>query len=75
MAISEIDTVICETVIAAQPETVFAFFTEPDLYTRWMGARARLDPRPGGAYAVRSAPTSIAISTARAGSTTLGASA
>jgi len=52
VAVSEIDTVICETVIAAQPETVFAFFTEPELYTRWMGARARLDPRPGGTYAV-----------------------
>ena len=52
MAISEIDAIVCETSIAAQPETVFAFFTQPDLYARWMGARAQLDPRPGGTYAV-----------------------
>ena len=52
MAVSEIDSVVCEITIAADPETVFAFFTEPDLYVRWMGARARLQPRPGGTYAV-----------------------
>jgi uncharacterized protein YndB with AHSA1/START domain len=52
VAVSEIDSIICETTIAATPETVFAFFTDPDLYVRWMGAHALLDPRPGGAYAV-----------------------
>jgi uncharacterized protein YndB with AHSA1/START domain len=31
---------------------VFAFFTNADLYTRWMGAQAELDARPGGTYAV-----------------------
>jgi uncharacterized protein YndB with AHSA1/START domain len=49
--VSEIDTIVCETTIAAPPETVFAFFTDADLYTRWMGAHARLEPRPGGTYA------------------------
>ena len=34
--------------IAARPETVFAFFTDPDKMIRWMGKRATLDPRPGG---------------------------
>src|SRR5205085_9480241 len=37
---------------AATPELVFSFFTEPDKCTRWMGSRAQLEPRPGGAYAI-----------------------
>ena len=52
MSVSEIDAVVCEINIAAEPETVFDFFTDADLYARWMGARAQLDPRPGGTYAV-----------------------
>jgi len=52
VALSEIDAIVCETTIAAPPETVFSFFTNPELYVRWMGARAQLDPRPGGTYAV-----------------------
>jgi uncharacterized protein YndB with AHSA1/START domain len=52
MTVSEIDAVVCETLIAADPELVFSFFTEPDKHERWMGQRARLDPRPGGEYAV-----------------------
>lgn len=38
--------------IEATPDTVFPFLTEPDLYTRWQGVRAELDPRPGGMYRV-----------------------
>ncbi len=34
--------------IAARPETVFAFFTDPAKMIRWMGQAATLDPRPGG---------------------------
>jgi uncharacterized protein YndB with AHSA1/START domain len=34
--------------IAARPETVFAFFTDPAKMIRWMGEQATLDPRPGG---------------------------
>jgi uncharacterized protein YndB with AHSA1/START domain len=34
--------------IAASPETVFAFFTDPAKMVRWMGTEAVLDPRPGG---------------------------
>jgi uncharacterized protein YndB with AHSA1/START domain len=52
VTVSEIDSVVCETTIAAEPETVFAFFTDAALYTQWMGARAHLEPRPGGTYAV-----------------------
>jgi uncharacterized protein YndB with AHSA1/START domain len=39
-----------EVVIAAPPEIVFAFFTDAELYLRWMGREATLDPRPGGVY-------------------------
>ena len=37
-----------ELYIAARPETVFSFFTDPDKMIRWMGKVATLDPRPGG---------------------------
>ena len=39
-----------ELLIRAPAELVFAFFTDPDLYRRWMGREATLDPRPGGIY-------------------------
>ena len=35
--------------VAARPETVFAYFTDPVRMVEWMGAEAMLDPRPGGA--------------------------
>jgi uncharacterized protein YndB with AHSA1/START domain len=38
--------------IAATPETVFPYFTDPDRYVLWMGTRAELEPRPGGVYRV-----------------------
>jgi uncharacterized protein YndB with AHSA1/START domain len=38
--------------IAARPETVFAYFTDPERYMRWQGVDAELDPRPGGVYRV-----------------------
>jgi uncharacterized protein YndB with AHSA1/START domain len=34
--------------IAASPDTVFDFFTDPDKMVQWMGRDADLDPRPGG---------------------------
>jgi uncharacterized protein YndB with AHSA1/START domain len=37
-----------ETRIAARPETVFAFFSDPAKMVQWMGTEATLDPRPGG---------------------------
>jgi uncharacterized protein YndB with AHSA1/START domain len=36
--------------IAASPETVFDFFTDPDKMVQWMGRSAELDPRPGGGF-------------------------
>ncbi|HET9346649.1 MAG TPA: SRPBCC domain-containing protein [Candidatus Limnocylindrales bacterium] len=38
--------------IAARPETVFAFWTEPVKMARWMGRTIRLDPRPGGEFRI-----------------------
>ncbi|MDQ3992664.1 MAG: SRPBCC domain-containing protein, partial [Actinomycetota bacterium] len=37
-----------EVRIAARPETVFPYFTDPVRMVRWMGIDATLDPRPGG---------------------------
>jgi len=34
--------------VAARPETVFSYFTDPAKMVRWMGTEATLDPRPGG---------------------------
>jgi uncharacterized protein YndB with AHSA1/START domain len=38
--------------VEASPETVFAYFTDPARMVQWKGARATLDPRPGGIYRV-----------------------
>lgn len=38
--------------IAAHPETVFAFLTDPEKILRWKGKTAEVDPRPGGIYRV-----------------------
>lgn len=42
------DPVIRTIDIEATPETVFAFFVEPDKLNRWLTVGATLDPRPGG---------------------------
>jgi uncharacterized protein YndB with AHSA1/START domain len=41
-----------EVRIRARPETIFPFFTDPELMVRWMGTSARAEPRPGGIYRV-----------------------
>ena len=38
--------------IAARPETVFAYFTDPERFCMWQGVDAELDPRPGGLFRV-----------------------
>jgi uncharacterized protein YndB with AHSA1/START domain len=38
--------------IAAPPEVVFPYFTDPGLIVTWIGERAELDARAGGAFAV-----------------------
>jgi uncharacterized protein YndB with AHSA1/START domain len=42
------EPIVREIQIDASPETVFAFFTEPDKLTRWLAVEATVDPRPGG---------------------------
>ena len=38
--------------VAAQPETVFGYFTDPGRYVQWMGSGATLEPVPGGSYRI-----------------------
>ena len=52
MASTEADDVVKEVRVAARPETVFPFFTDPTKMVRWKGNTAELDPRPGGIYRV-----------------------
>jgi uncharacterized protein YndB with AHSA1/START domain len=46
--------------IAARPETVFAFWTEPQRIVEWMGRTASFEPRPGGAFRLDYNGTDIA---------------
>jgi uncharacterized protein YndB with AHSA1/START domain len=52
MSPTEATAVTHEVHIRAEPETVFAFFTDPDKMIQWKGRAAELDPRPGGIYRV-----------------------
>jgi len=38
--------------VAAAPEAVFQYFTDPARYVEWMGSQAVLEPVPGGVYRV-----------------------
>jgi uncharacterized protein YndB with AHSA1/START domain len=42
--------VVLERWIAAPPETVFAYFADPERWLRWQGLEATLEPRPGGTF-------------------------
>lgn len=42
------DVIEREIHIAARPETIFAFFTDPAKMVRWLGIRATLNAQPGG---------------------------
>ncbi len=44
--------VTATTRIAAPPEVVFPYFTDPALICTWLTETADLDPRPGGIFAV-----------------------
>jgi uncharacterized protein YndB with AHSA1/START domain len=52
VAVEQRNVVEREVRIAARPETVFTFFTDPSKMILWKGRRAELDPRPGGTYRV-----------------------
>lgn len=46
------DRLELERHIAARPEVVFSYLTDPVRYVQWMGTDAELDARPGGVYRV-----------------------
>jgi uncharacterized protein YndB with AHSA1/START domain len=48
----ESDVVEREIYIAARPETIFSFFTDPAKIVRWLGIRAQLNPQPGGIFRI-----------------------
>ena len=49
---TEPDTVTASTRIAATPEQVFPYFTDPALLMDWMAPWASVEPSPGGSFAV-----------------------
>ena len=46
------DPVVASVRIAAPPDVVFPYFTDPDLVMTWLAEKADLDPRPGGDFAI-----------------------
>src|SRR2546427_11726482 len=46
------DVVEHEVRVAAPPQTVFAYFTDPARYIQWMGSTADVQAVPGGSYRV-----------------------
>src|SRR4051794_33126100 len=54
---AETSVVEHEVRVAARPETVFSYFTDPVKMVQWMGAEATLDPRPGGVCRIAFAPS------------------
>lgn len=50
---TERDIVEVSKRLAATPEAVFPYFTDPDRYVAWMGRDAQLEPAPGGVYHVQ----------------------
>jgi uncharacterized protein YndB with AHSA1/START domain len=47
---SETEPLRSELTIAAPPDVVFPYFTDPVRMVDWIGVAAVLDPRPGGAF-------------------------
>ncbi len=58
---AEVDFVEKEVRIAARPQVVFEFFTDPVKMVRWKGVDAMLDPRPGGTYRVNVTGKDVAV--------------
>jgi uncharacterized protein YndB with AHSA1/START domain len=49
-----------ELTIAARPETVFAYFVDPERIVRWMGRTAELEATPGGLFRIDYNGTDVA---------------
>ena len=54
------DVLVREVRIAARPDIVFAYFTDPERMRRWKGVSADLDPKPGGIFEVHLDATHVA---------------
>lgn len=52
---TEPETIRVERRIDAPPSTVFRYLTESELWSRWQGESADLEPVPGGRFMVRMA--------------------
>jgi uncharacterized protein YndB with AHSA1/START domain len=50
-----------EVTIAADPEVVFSYFTDPGKLVEWIGVEATLDPRPGGVFRLVFEPSAPAV--------------
>jgi uncharacterized protein YndB with AHSA1/START domain len=50
-----------EIFIAASPETVFGFLTDPALMAQWFGIRHEMDPKPGGIFDVEVSAGNVAV--------------
>ena len=46
------DELVASVRIAAPPEVIFPYLTDPELIVSWIGQRADLAPAPGGVFAV-----------------------
>lgn len=46
--------------IAAPPDIVYSYLVDPARFVQWMGVRADLDARPGGAFEVTVGPDAVA---------------
>ena len=57
----ETDPLRNELRIAAPPEVVFPYFTDPARMVSWMGVAALLDPRPGGTFRVEANGRDVVI--------------
>lgn len=49
---NDVDVLEVSIYVAAVPETVFPYFTDPVRYAQWMGTDVELDPVAGGVYSV-----------------------
>jgi uncharacterized protein YndB with AHSA1/START domain len=53
--------IVREVVIAAPPDEVFPYFTDPEKMIVWKAVEATLDPRPGGVFRIDVTGTDVAL--------------
>ena len=53
--------IVLQVRIAAKPETIFPYFTDPEKMMLWKGIEAELEPYPGGIYRVNVTGKDIAV--------------